>query len=113
MEAPADGVYGFRVRCLGQEVTAGFGQRLVTRPGKPYLDWVDLGVFRLEHGVHPFRVELPPSAGIDAVEVVPRQSAPADYLAVTGLAGASTDQVTDDKLFDILVSLVDRFQERP
>lgn len=113
VEAPDTGVYGFRVRCLGSEVTAGFGQRLVTRPAKPYLDWVELGVFRLERGVHPFLVELPPSAGVDAVEVVPRRSAVTDYLAVTGLTGAPTDPVTDDKLFDILVSLVDRYQERP
>jgi hypothetical protein len=113
VEARAPGVYGFRVRCLGAEVTAGFGQQLVTRPARPYLDWVDLGSFRLEAGVHPFLVELPPSAGVDAVEVVPRRSNVADYLAVTGLAGAPNDPVTDDRLFDILVSLVDRYQNRP
>lgn len=109
-EEPA--VYGVRVRFVGSELTASLAGRDVVLTGKPYLDWLDLGTFRLTKGTHTLHLALPPFGGIDVVEVTPRESSPADYLAAAQLTGAAAQPVLTGQVDDILISLVDRFKER-
>uniref|UniRef100_A0A831U2T9 Uncharacterized protein n=1 Tax=Geobacter metallireducens TaxID=28232 RepID=A0A831U2T9_GEOME len=85
LTVPATGVYGVRVRLLGTRITTELDGKRVLWEGKPYLEWYDLGVFRLAKGSHALKVQLPPLGGADAVELTARASSPADYLAAVGL----------------------------
>lgn len=79
------GVYGVRVRLLGNKLLADFNGKRTQWNGKPYLNWYDLGVSRLRKGTHTLKIQLPPLGGADVAGLTPRSSSPADYLAAMGL----------------------------
>lgn len=112
LEIEASSVYSLRIRGLGTTLTAGFGQMRVTVTPKAYLDWIDLGTFRLAKGMNTLEVELPPNGGIDVIEVTKKLSAPADYTAIakTGLQGDAP--VRPAELDTIVKTLKDQFKER-
>jgi hypothetical protein len=106
------GVYGLRVRCLGSVLVAELDGDKITRPAKPYLDWVDLGLYRLDAGKHTLHIELTPQAGIDVVEFSRKKSSPAEYMAVTGTKGDPTAPFKRSELDTILANLAERFKGR-
>jgi hypothetical protein len=112
VQVDVSGVYQLRVRFVGSTLVCGFGDRSVTVPGKPYLDWVDCGVFRLRSGVTPLNFLIPPSGGIDTIELIPRKSSPADYVALTKLGKGAGDAVTAPELDRLLKPLAEQFKER-
>jgi len=105
-------VYGLKIRLLGKELTAELDGRKIIRPAKPYLDWVDLGYFRLERGTHKLLVELTTNGGIDVVQLTGKKSSPAEYMAVCGMKGDPEAPVKRPELDKILASLVERFKGR-
>lgn len=105
-------VYRVRVRFLGQTLTAGIGARSVTVPGKGYLDWVDLGVFRLSKGNNLLELTIPPAGGVDSVEIVRKRSSPSDYVSIMKLGKGAGESVTADELDRVLKGLQDKFKER-
>lgn len=105
--------YQLRVRFVGSTLTAGFGDRTVTLPGKPYLDWVDCGVFRLGKGKTTLNILIPPNGGVDSVELVRKKSAPEDYVAVAKLGKGAGEVVTSAELDRLLKLVQERFKERP
>lgn len=112
LEIEASSVYAVRLRALGTALTAGFGQRMVTVAAKPFLDWIDLGTFRLPKGMNTLTVELPPMGGIDVIEVTKKLSTPADYAAIakTGLQGETP--LKPAELEAVFKSLKEQFKER-
>ncbi len=112
VETDAAGVYQVRVRFVGSTLTAGFGDRTITVPGKPYLDWVECGVFRLAKGTNRLSLRIPPSGGVDSVEIIRRKSSPADYVAVTKLGKGVDEPVSSAELDKLLKSLQEKFRER-
>jgi len=108
----SSGVYHFRIRCMGTEITAGFGARKVTLPAKPYLEWVDFGTFRLPKGTHALEIQLPPSGGADLIELVRKLSTPAAYLAINKLAVTADAAVRPEELDAVMKSLLEQFKER-
>lgn len=112
VEIDATGVYQVRVRFVGSTLTAGFDDRTVTMPGKPYLEWVDCGVFRLAKGTNRLSLRIPPSGGVDSVEIIRRKSSPADYVAVTKLGKGAEETVSSAELDRLLKSLQEKFRER-
>lgn len=110
LEVAETGVYGVRVRLLGNPVTLELEGRRFERPGKPFLDWHDLGFMRIEKGTHLLRIELPPMGGADVVELVKRKSSPADYLAVTGLKGDPRETVPRAEFEAALADAVKRLR---
>jgi len=112
LEIESTAVYALRVRALGTTLTAGFGQQRVTVTPKPYLDWIDLGTFRLPKGKHSLEIQLPPMGGVDIIEVIKKLSSPADYAAITksGIQGNAPLQPAE--LDAIIKSLKDQFKER-
>jgi hypothetical protein len=105
-------VYSIRARYLGELFSAELDGEKLGRPGKPYLDWVELGLFRLAIGERKLVVQLPPSGGIDMVELRRKKSSPADYMALEGLTGDPAAVVDRAALDHLLLSLVTRFQGR-
>jgi len=112
VEIDATGVYQVRVRFVGSTLTAGFGDRTVTMPGKPYLDWVECGVFRLAKGKNMLSLRIPPSGGVDSVEIIRRKSSTADYVAVMKLGKGGDETVSSAELDNLLKSLQEKFRER-
>jgi len=112
LEIESTAVYSLRVRASGTTLTAGFGPQKFTVKPKPFLDWIDLGTFRLAKGKHRLEVELPPMGGIDIIEVTKKLSSPADYAAITksGIAGNAPLQPAE--LDDLIKSLKNQFKER-
>ncbi len=111
-EAEKPGVYRVRVRYFGAPLMAGFGSRGVTVESKPYLEWVDLGAFRLTKSEHVLQLHLPSSGGVDQVEITRKLSSVTDYLALAGLAGNPDENILPDDLDGIMKSLQEAFKER-
>jgi hypothetical protein len=107
-----NGVYHIRMRCMGGDIVAGFGPRKITLPAKPYLDWVDFGTFRLQKGTHSLAVQLPPSGGIDLIEISRKLSNPADYLAISKLGIKEDAAIRPEELDRIMKLLQEQFKER-
>lgn len=110
IDTPA--AYQLRVRFVGTTLTAGVGDRTVSLPGKPYLDWVDCGVFRLGKGKSTLTILIPPTGGVDTVELVRRKSAPEDYVAVAKLGKGAAEGVTAAELDRLLKVMQEQFKER-
>ncbi|NVN98706.1 MAG: hypothetical protein HXX17_05220 [Geobacteraceae bacterium] len=106
------GVYRIRVRAVGSELTAGFGNRTVTKPLTASLNWVDLGTFRLPKGTNSLNLKLPPTGGVDVIEVTKKLSKAADYAAITktGISGDSI--VKPDELEKAVKLLQEMFKEK-
>lgn len=104
--------YDIRVRYMGETLTAELDGRKFVKPGKPYLDWISLGLNRLKIGAHTLTLKLLPGAGVDVVTLVKRKSAPADYLKLAGIEGSPGDKVTRGQAEKFITSFVERFKER-
>jgi hypothetical protein len=83
-----------------------------TVDGKPYLDWVDLGTFRLHKGSSNIQLRLPPTGGIDVIEISRKLSTPAAYAAVTKSKKASDALIRPEELNPLIKSLQEQFKER-
>lgn len=112
VEIDTSAVYQLRVRFVGPNLTAGFGERSVAATGKDYLDWIDCGVFRLAKGGTTLNLLIPPSGGVDSVELVRRKSAVSDYVALANLGKGAEEPVSSAELDNVLKSLQERFKER-
>ncbi len=112
VEIDTPAAYRLRVRSVGSPLTAGFGERAVTRTGMPYLEWVDCGMFRLGKGMASLTVLVPPTGGVDTVELARRNSAPDDYVAVAKLGKRADEIITSAELDRLLKQLQEKFKER-
>lgn len=108
----AKGVYAIKIRYLGDTLTAVLDGEKIARTGKPYLDWVDLGLRRLGEGTHMLQLDIPASCGADVVVLERRKSSPADYMALVGLHGDPSSSVGRAEAEKVLTSLVERFKGR-
>lgn len=105
-------VYRIRVRAVGTVISAGFGQRRVTAELHPSLDWTDLGTFRLPKGMNTLELQLPPTGGIDLIEVTKKITSPAAYAAITKTGIEDNAPIKPAELDALIRSLKDRFKER-
>jgi hypothetical protein len=112
LEIESSSVYRVRLRAVGTEIKAGFGDRIVTAALKPYLDWVNLGTFRLPKGVTSLKIQLPPTGGVDLIEITRKLSSPNDYAVVTKSNRKNDASIKPEELDSIVKSLQGQFKER-
>lgn len=105
-------VYRIRVRAIGTELTAGFGDRTITRPLAAAFDWVDLGTFRLPKGLNNLNIKLPPNGGVDVIEITKKLSTAAEYAAITKTGTSGNAPVKPEELEAAIKSLQGQFKER-
>lgn len=110
IQVPA--VYSLRARFLGDMFVGELAGKPLAKPGKPYLEWVELGLHRLAAGGQMLAVQLPPSGGIDVVELRRKKSTPADYMALAGISGEPEVPVGRTELTRLAGSLAERFKSR-
>lgn len=106
------GVYGVRVRYLGEKFSAYLDDEKLGGKGKPYFEWIDSGNHQLSQGIHKLILDISPSDGVDVVELTKRQSSPEDYLSVAGLKGDPSAPVTVKEADSLIGSLVERLKAR-
>lgn len=104
--------YQLKVRFLGEAVAAELDGKRIEKAGKPFLDWVDLGVTRLKRGAHTLILRLPPNGGVDILNLVKLKSSPQDYMKLVGIEGTPDDRVSPSRAERLLTSLAERFEER-
>ncbi|KAF0216842.1 MAG: hypothetical protein FD174_3522 [Geobacteraceae bacterium] len=107
-----DGVYDLKIRFMGDKLAARLDGEKIIKAGKPSLDWVELGLYRLEQGSHKLQLDIPPDGGVDVVVVEKRKSSPADYMELVGLHGDPAAVVSRAEAEKVLTSLVERFKGR-
>lgn len=112
LKITSSGLYRFRMRALGDIVSVGIDNTNVVVSGKPYLEWVDLGNFRLDEGTHRIRPTLTSGQGIDVIEVVRKKASAADYMAICDLQGEPGSSVKRSEQDKILAALAEKFKER-
>lgn len=81
------GFYNITANVMGAVIKGSVNQNAFEVKGKPHLDRVNLGLYRLESGDNMITVDLPPMGGIDALEFNKKSSSPADLLKLAGLNG--------------------------
>jgi len=106
------GVYGLKLRYMGNSLSAILDGTELVRDGKRSLDWIDLGLYRFTDGPHSLRIRIQPYEGVDALVIEPRHSTPAAYMAVAGLKGDPASPVTPQEVENVLSRLVERFKTR-
>ncbi|WP_281999423.1 hypothetical protein [Geotalea uraniireducens] len=89
LQIPTAGVYGVRIRLLGEQVAVSLDSTKAIWPGKPYFSWFDLGLKRFAQGKHLLVLALPPMGGADVVELTRYKASPSEYLKLTGLPDAA------------------------
>jgi len=86
-EVDQAGVYDLSLSILAKSPVSGSinGKYAFTISPLPYFTVVPAGTVYLEKGTNQIDIELPPRAGLDRFILKPRESAPDDYLRLTGL----------------------------
>jgi hypothetical protein len=112
IQAESSSVYGIRVHFLGPELTAGFGSRTAKFKGGEAFEWVDIGTFRLPKGTSSLQLTVPPTGGVDVIEISRKLSSPADYASIIKSGHSSDSLIKPQEVDPIIKSLQDRFKER-
>lgn len=111
-KAEQTAVYTLKVRTLGEKLIAGFDNITALYQGKPYLDWVDIGAFKLEKGMHAINIHLPAAGGIDALEVGKKLTSAKDYATLTKLDLPRNRGLKTAEMDTVLKVLQEQFKER-
>jgi len=102
--------YGFRVHWLGEQLIGTLDGISVEGKGKRYLDWVDLGVQYLAKGKHLLKLDLPPSAGIDSIELTTKISGESAFLKLLGWPQDSARVVPPSELERLIKDIAARYR---
>lgn len=97
VKAVKSGMFIVRARALGENLSGSINGVKFSVSGKPYLDMIDLGVFRLEAGDNMVRLNLPPMGGLDVLELSSKDVSPSAISALVGVAGPPQRLVTSDE----------------
>jgi len=81
------GFYDVSIQVLSEKVLADLNGISVAIPGKPYLERINLGQFRLDSGNSNLNLTLPPMGGFDALYLKKRDSSPAAFMKLAGING--------------------------
>lgn len=101
--------YGVRVLWMGDLMLGTLDGIPVEGKGKKFLDWVDVGIYHLAKGKHQMRIDLPPAAGISAVELTTKVSGEAACLKLLGWQHPAAEQVKAGNLAALIKDINDRY----
>lgn len=81
------GLYDVALQILSETVVGELNGTSFKLPGKPYLEKILLGQYRLDPGISTLNLSLPPMGGIDAIHLLPRNSSPEAFMKLIDLPG--------------------------
>jgi hypothetical protein len=99
------GYYGLTVNVMGESVSGSVNDVPFKFSAKPYLDKLNLGLFRLESGDNTLSINLPPTGGIDTVEFSKKSCTPEDFLRLAGIPGPADRLIGADEAAKFLKSI--------
>lgn len=112
LTVPELGYYELRGRLMGEQLSGSLNGTPFSLKGKPYLDMVSLGLFRLEAGKNLLSLKLPPMGGIDVLELTRKSSSPQDVMRLAGVSGSSDRHVTSDEALNYIKTISEKHQVR-
>ncbi len=112
VKAADAGYYGITANILGEKIRGSVNEIGFEAKGRPYLDRLDLGLFRLEGGDNMITVELPPMGGIDTLDFRKKSTIPDDFLKLAGIKGPPERLITADEAGTFLKSIQQAYQVR-
>lgn len=106
------GFFAVRIRAMGNILSGSINDVSFSVPSKPYLDIVNLGIFRLEAGDNMIRIHLAPMGGLDIIELTPKAQSPSTLCALAGIEGATDRQVSADEARRFLETIRKKYPVR-
>ncbi len=106
------GYYGITVNLLGELITGIINDTPFKIIAKPYLSKVAIGLFRLESGENSLSITLPPTGGIDSIELNKKSMTPDDFLRLAGVAGPANRLIGSEEAGVLLKSMQGSFSVR-
>ena len=91
------GYYIIRARILATTCEGDINGVPFSVAGKPYLDDVDLGLFRLDAGDNLLTLKLPPKGGLDRIEFGRKDTSSAEFMKLAGLSGPPDRPITAEE----------------
>lgn len=96
------GYYGIVANIMGDTILGNINNVSFKLIGKPYLDKLNLGLYRLEAGDNTLTVVLPPTGGIDAVILNRKSSTPDSFLRLLSVSGPADRLIGADEAAEFL-----------
>ncbi len=112
LTVPELGYYELRGRLMGEQLSGSVNGTAFSLKGKPYLDMLNLGLFRLEAGENLLSLKLPPMGGIDVLELSRKSSSPQDVMRLAGVSGSPDRQVSSDEALNYIKTIREKHQVR-
>lgn len=81
------GYYGLTANVMGEKISGSVNDIPFKLAAKPYLDKLKLGLYRLNSGENSLLITLPPTGGIDTIELNKKSTEPDAFLGLTGVPG--------------------------
>lgn len=106
------GFYRLTANVMGEHISGKINDIPFKIAGKPYLDKVSLGLYRLESGDNMLSITLPPTGGIDTVEFNKKSSAAEDVLRLSGVSGPADRLVSAEEAAELLKKVQGTFSVR-
>ncbi len=101
--------YRVRVLWMGDLFLGTLDGVPVEGKGKPYLDWLDVGVYHLAKGKHLMRIDLPKAVGISAIELTTKVSGEVACLKLLGWQQPAAEQVKVGDLAVLIKDINDKY----
>ena len=112
LNIPETGYYELQGRMLGERLSGDISGATFSVTGKPYLESVNLGVFRLERGEAVLNLKIPPMGGIDTLDVTGRSMAPLEVMRAAGVEGPPERLVTMTEAESYVAAILGKFPVR-
>lgn len=109
---PIAGFYRIRANAMGGRITGSVNEMPFNVLVKPYLENVQLGIFRLEAGDNLITINLPPMGGIDLLELNMKSMNPEDFLALSGIKGPPDRLIPVNEAESVLKTIIDTYPVR-
>lgn len=109
---PELGYYELEGQVMGEHLSGDVNGTTFSVTGKPFLDRVRLGMFRLDEGENILNLKLPPMGGIDTLEVAGKSLTPQDVMRVAGVGGSPDRLVTPEEAQSYITSIRGKRQAR-
>lgn len=112
LPAAETGYYTLTVNAMGENISGSINDTPFKLAGKPYLDKLKLGLYRLEAGDNTLTITLPPTGGIDTVEFNKKSTMPDDFLRLAGVPGPADRLIGAEEATALLKGIQGSFSIR-
>lgn len=112
LSTPEAGYYEIKGQIMGEQLSGDINGTTFSVQGKPFLDAVTLGMFRLEKGANMLNLHLPPNGGVDELLVAGKSLAPRDVMRLAGIDGSPDRLVTAEEAQQYIANISGKYQVR-